>query len=540
MKKFFTLAAMLLAVASMASAQFVTKALVENEDLEEVPTFDWSKATNFVPIAVSGSVFEAMDQLGIQLDLGVNDLNRHLYVWEGTYAGIDGSGINSFGMDEGHIALEVTNVNNCGWSGLGFIDDNGVNFSFLDDSYVLHFAIRSTDNASHAFGFGKAAFTVGSTAFVDGGKTYKVLGDFPRDGEWYYYDIPYSVLKQVAPDGIVFPEEKGGISNYVDNFLWILSGGVQGVKLEIDNIFFYKDNTIEVEEPSFYLIGSFNAWDQETQVEMTKGEDGKYTITQAMDANAEFKLRNGEGTWIGAASDGNFIVTKEQVEEGAGITMLVDGGMNLQIPVAGTWTLTLDPDPMTLVISGEWVEETPEDPDVYILGNVVGDWDPSVGTLMEKFENGIYDIEIDLVDAYEGYSYFSFTTKLADPESNNPWGDIAPYRFGAVSEGDFLFTPEMDGEPISLTYTNGQAIKAPAGKYVMSLFLNDMQLYMNRSIENLQGDVNGDETVDGNDLNMLINIILGKEVPTNAANVDGEGGVDGNDLNALINILLGK
>ena len=197
---------------------------------------------------------------------------------------------------------------------------------------------------------------------------------------------------------------------------------------------------------------------------------------------------------------------------------------------------------MTLVISGEWVEEPAEDPDVYILGNVVGNWDPSVGTLMEKLEDGIYDIEIDLVDAYEGYSYFSFTTKLADPESNNPWGDIAPYRFGAVSEGDFLFTPEMDGEPISLTYTNGQAIKAPAGKYVMSLFLNDMQLYMNRIIENKPGDVDGSGEVDGNDLNMLINILLGKDNDDHGGreNVDGQGGVDGNDLNALINILLGK
>ena len=538
MKKFFTLAAMLLAVASMASAQFVTKALVENEDLEEVPTFDWSKATNFVPIAVSGSVFEAMDQLGIQLDLGVNDLNRHLYVWEGTYAGIDGSGINSFGMDEGHIALEVTSV---GWSGLGFIDDNGVNFSFLDDSYVLHFAIRSTDNASHAFGFGKAAFTVGGTAFVDGGKTYKVLGDFPRDGEWYYYDIPYSVLKQVAPDGIVFPEDKGGISNYVDNFLWILSGGVQGTKLEIDNIFFYKDNTIEVEEPAYYLIGSFNAWDQETQVEMTKGEDGKYTITQAMDANAEFKLRNGEGAWIGAESDGNFIVTKEQVEEGTEISMIVDGGMNVQIPVAGEWTLSFDPDNNKLTISGEWVEEPV---DVYILGNVVGDWDPTVGQKMERDDEfNFYDAEIEVVDGFEGYGFFSFTTKLADPESSTPWDDIAPYRFGAVSEGDFLLTPELDGEPISLTYANGQTIKAPAGKYVMSLFLDDMELYMNRINEEKPGDIDGSGNVDGNDLNILINIILGKDDVDNydgRANVDGQGGVDGNDLNALINIILGK
>ena len=58
-----------------------------------------------------------------------------------------------------------------------------------------------------------------------------------------------------------------------------------------------------------------------------------------------------------------------------------------------------------------------------------------------------------------------------------------------------------------------------------------------------KGDVNGDGSVDGNDLNTLINIILGKddaEGYDGRANVDEEGDIDGNDLNALINILLGK
>ena len=57
------------------------------------------------------------------------------------------------------------------------------------------------------------------------------------------------------------------------------------------------------------------------------------------------------------------------------------------------------------------------------------------------------------------------------------------------------------------------------------------------------GDVNGDGTIDGNDLNTLVNILLGKDNAENyagRANVDGEGGVDGNDLNKLINIILGK
>ena len=57
------------------------------------------------------------------------------------------------------------------------------------------------------------------------------------------------------------------------------------------------------------------------------------------------------------------------------------------------------------------------------------------------------------------------------------------------------------------------------------------------------GDINGDNAVDGNDLNVLINIILGKDSADNydgRANVDNDGGIDGNDLNVLINILLGK
>ena len=56
------------------------------------------------------------------------------------------------------------------------------------------------------------------------------------------------------------------------------------------------------------------------------------------------------------------------------------------------------------------------------------------------------------------------------------------------------------------------------------------------------GDVTGDGAVDGNDINTLINILLGKDSQDYHGwdNVDGEGGVDGSDLNYLINIVLGK
>ena len=291
-------------------------------------------------------------------------------------------------------------------------------------------------------------------------------------------------------------------------------------------------------EAAFYLTGSFNEWDPDARIALTKGDDGKFSVTQEMDANAEFKFTNENDVWIGADAEGNFIVTQEQVDSATAITLLVNGGNNIQIPVKGVWTLTIDPETMTLVIAGEWVEEPEPEKMVYILGNVVGDWDPTVGTPMVERGEGIYDLDITLVDAYEGNAYIGFTTKLADPESETPWDDIDEFRFGPVSEGDFVLTPELMETDIAITFDAHETVQAPAGKYWILVDFNDMKLIMKRM--ETTGDVNGDGAVDGNDLNMLINIVLGKEEATPGAEIDGQEGINGGDINTLINILLGK
>jgi hypothetical protein len=291
-------------------------------------------------------------------------------------------------------------------------------------------------------------------------------------------------------------------------------------------------------EPAFYLTGSFNEWDPEARIALTKGDDGKFSVTQEMDANAEFKFVNENNVWIGADAEGNFIVTQEQVDSATAITLLLDAGNNIQIPVKGVWTLTIDPETLTLVIAGEWVEEPEPEKMVYILGNVVGDWDPTVGTPMVERGEGIYDLDITLVDAYEGNAYIGFTTKLADPESETPWDDIDEFRFGPVSEGDFVLTPELMETDIAITFDAHETVQAPAGKYWILVDFNDMKLIMKRM--ETTGDVNGDGAVDGNDLNMLINIVLGKEEATPGAEIDGQEGINGGDINTLINILLGK
>lgn len=57
------------------------------------------------------------------------------------------------------------------------------------------------------------------------------------------------------------------------------------------------------------------------------------------------------------------------------------------------------------------------------------------------------------------------------------------------------------------------------------------------------GDINGDGKVDVTDVNIIINIMLGKDSADNYpgnANVDGQGGIDVSDVNMVVNIILGK
>lgn len=239
MKK-ITFLAMLLCVFSLSlnAQDWMTKAL----DDEGEPTFNWSKASEFVPILVSETVAEAMEG-NIKLDMRPDDVTRHLWVWSNTYVGCDDKGgMNSFGQLEDHFAMTVSDK---GWSGLGIIKDGGNDFSFIDDTYVLHFAIKGNSAFSHAIGLGAVCFALGESVILDNGNPVKNLGTYPNDGEWYYFDIPIKDLKQL---GTLWPDGKGGPTAYTDNFFWTLSGGTQGVELHLDNVFLYKDSTLQPQE----------------------------------------------------------------------------------------------------------------------------------------------------------------------------------------------------------------------------------------------------------------------------------------------------
>ena len=56
----------------------------------------------------------------------------------------------------------------------------------------------------------------------------------------------------------------------------------------------------------------------------------------------------------------------------------------------------------------------------------------------------------------------------------------------------------------------------------------------------IKGDVNGDGEVNGTDLVVLTNMILGKSAKTEAADLNDDGQVNGTDYVALVNIVLGR
>ncbi len=85
--------------------------------------------------------------------------------------------------------------------------------------------------------------------------------------------------------------------------------------------------------------------------------------------------------------------------------------------------------------------------------------------------------------------------------------------------------------------------KVPAGQAYLVAEGGGNYIYLDmfpKTDDDVTGDLNGDGIVDITDVNMAINMVLGKTDKTSAADVDGSGDVDITDVNLVINIALGK
>lgn len=190
-------------------------------------------------------------------------------------------------------------------------------------------------------------------------------------------------------------------------------------------------------------------------------------------------------------------------------------------------------------------KDEPVIPNVYMLGGNVDNWAPNEGTKMAyDEENKIYTLNFTFDGRYAGYNYFGFTNELAENNDQGGWDYIAPFRFGAVSEGDFDVTEEQLNKDLSLTYENGQAFKIPGGEYNMKLNLENMTLYIEKvAPEGLKGDANEDHEVNISDAILLISAILNSDTSgINFANSDinGDSEINITDAIKLINFVLNE
>jgi hypothetical protein len=198
------------------------------------------KGSNYYVIIMDG-VTAASIESKIVGDLRPNDVDKFLYIWDGTYNAGTSSGPNFFGEVEAWTSLTVASS---GWSGAGFNINSAANADVLasmkditdhPEDYYLHIGIKSKDNATHAIILGgqtDVKFAIGANGFVDGAVTYPALGNFTRDGEWQRVEIPVKTLTDM---GLSY----SNFSNNPNVFAF-LSGGVTGTTLDLDAVFFYK------------------------------------------------------------------------------------------------------------------------------------------------------------------------------------------------------------------------------------------------------------------------------------------------------------
>lgn len=198
------------------------------------------EAKRIWPVILDGVTAEKYASL-IAGDFRPNDVDNNLFIWAAgeTYSAGEGTGKNFFGNTEGYMALTVAAPQ--GWSGAGFNIANAESVAAAKalqaaiaadpDKYFLHIGIKAANAGNHQFYvFNNAegrSFAIG-TATIEKGA---VIGDFPRDGEWYEFDVPMAQFATAIAGET--------IGNDL-NILCFLSGNTVGAQLNLDAVYFYE------------------------------------------------------------------------------------------------------------------------------------------------------------------------------------------------------------------------------------------------------------------------------------------------------------
>ena len=234
---------------------------------------------------------------------------------------------------------------------------------------------------------------------------------------------------------------------------------------------------------AMYIVGDgpFGGWDPNGGVTMTGSANGTYTYTATVTGKVYFVFADGHATdWDTFNSDhrygpetGNLLVGMDTwiTTQKAG-----DHGAYYFTGNGSQYVFKFDTINKRFRVEG-YIDE-PVDPitgELYVLGEAEGNaWNPSVGVPMNTTDGNVFTATVTFngenSEEDADVSYFSFTTKLA--EDSTDWDEILPYRFTALSEGNFWVTSAMLGRTIPMSEPGENvdvAFRIPAGTYKLSV-----------------------------------------------------------------------
>lgn len=198
---------------------------------------------------------------------------------------------------------------------------------------------------------------------------------------------------------------------------------------------------------NLFMMGNVNGnnWAGNVGVPMATADENIFTLTDAVIADAHegygyfsfaSKLGADENDWAFQAYRRGSLANDTIIEAGVLTDLGEWGTSNAFRALAGTYDVTVNLSAGTVLLTAKEAPQ-PEVDDVYIIGDVnnfsTTEWDPTKGVKL-TYNEGIYTGEV-ATTPQEGQelAYIGFSKKIADAESENPWGDIEAYRFGPMA-----------------------------------------------------------------------------------------------------------
>ena len=292
-------------------------------------------------------------------------------------------------------------------------------------------------------------------------------------------------------------------------------------------------NAVRIEEPQpqpdYVLIYGLNeegaVWQNLTFVAGEGDYEGKLVAANVeFVENTEFKVQHGETYYGGATDDDYYLIHSEWCTN----VPMDSQGNNFHINEAGTYTFVLNvsEEGITMDVLGFAVTPQPEPEYLLHYGKQESEWQDKV------FVAGEGDYEGKLVAADVHFdAYTEFGVKCGET-----W-------YAGLTNNESLYwihATWCENIPLSTGEGIQNFIIYEEGTYTFIITVADESLTLDVKGFGKFGDLNGDGLVDIADVNIVINMMLGKEPMTPAGDLNGDNMVDIADVNKVINLMLGK